>query len=341
MKALFIDGPGKTSLQEIDAPAPARGEALLRIDILGLCGTDLSTFRGLNPLAAYPRLPGHEVAATIEAVAEGVPEEWGVGRAVTVSPYTNCGKCHPCKTGRPNCCRDNQTMGVQRDGALTRYFALPWEKLIAVDGLSPQETALVEPLSVGFHAAGRGRAGADDLVLVLGCGAIGLGAVAGAAFREATVIAADIDDKKLDIAKKAGAAHAINVATQDLHARLEELSQGHGPSVVIEAIGLPQTFRQAVEEAAFAGRVVYIGYAKEAVSYDTSLFVKKEIDILGSRNALPRDFKDVITMLRAGRFPSGEVVTGSVSLEEAGQALQGWSENPADVIKIHVQLDGA
>jgi threonine dehydrogenase-like Zn-dependent dehydrogenase len=167
---------------------------------------------------------------------------------------------------------------------------------------------------------------------------VGLGAVAGSAFRGATVIGVDLDDAKLAIARKAGAAHAVNTATGDLHKQLEELTEGRGPDVVIEAIGLPQTFRSAVEEVAFTGRVVYIGYAKEQVAYETRLFVQKELDILGSRNAQPEDFREVIRMLEAHRFPVDDAVTHVVPLEEAAGILEAWDREPARFTKIMIEV---
>jgi threonine dehydrogenase-like Zn-dependent dehydrogenase len=152
------------------------------------------------------------------------------------------------------------------------------------------------------------------------------------------VIGVDVDDHKLSTAKMAGAAHMVNTNTSDLHARLAELTEGRGPDVVIEAIGLPQTFRAAVEEVAFTGRVVYIGYAKEHVAYDTKLFVQKELDIMGSRNAQPEDFRDVIRMLEAKRFPVVEAVTHRVSMAEVPGVLAAWDREPAKFGKIVVEV---
>ncbi|MCA9260818.1 MAG: zinc-binding dehydrogenase, partial [Planctomycetales bacterium] len=232
-----------------------------------------------------------------------------------------------------------QTLGVQRDGALCERIAAPLDKLMAAPALSLTELALVEPLTVGFHACRRGRVAAGESVMVMGCGAIGLGAVAGAAFLGARVIAIDVDDAKLELARACGAAETVNTKHAALHDALQPLTDGAGPDVVVEAIGLPQTFRAAVDEASFAGRVVYIGYAKAPVEYETKLFVMKELDILGSRNALREDFEQVIAMLIQGKFPVDRVVTQTVSLADAGRALADWSANPAQVTKIHVELD--
>ncbi len=298
-----------------------------------MCGTDLNTFRGRNAMVTFPRVLGHEVAAEIVEGGGELP----AGTAVTISPYTSCGVCASCRRGRPNACQHNETMGVQRDGAMTEYITVPREKLYPA-GLSINELCLVEPLTVGFHAAARGRVQPQDSVAVFGCGGVGLGAIAAAAFHGAQTIAIDMDDAKLEIARKAGATHLINAARQDLHTRLAEITGGRGPDVTIEAIGMPATFRAAVEEVAFTGRVVYIGYAKEPVAYETRLFVQKELDILGSRNALPEDFREVIRMLEAGRFPVEEAVSAIVPMEDAARILGEWSDAPGKFTKIMVQL---
>jgi threonine dehydrogenase-like Zn-dependent dehydrogenase len=166
---------------------------------------------------------------------------------------------------------------------------------------------------------------------------VGLGAVAAASFRGANTIIIDIDDAKLAIARQAGAQHSINSRSEDVHARLQELTDGRGPDVMIEAVGLPATYRMAIEEIAFTGRVVYVGYAKEPVTYDTKYFVQKELDILGSRNSLD-EFPDVIAMLLQGRFPVESTISKVVPLEQAGEALNDWAAAPQTITKILVEL---
>jgi threonine dehydrogenase-like Zn-dependent dehydrogenase len=337
MRALVIDRPGEARVIEMERPAADPLEATMRIRRIGLCGTDLSTFLGKNPLVTYPRIPGHEIAATLERVpANGLGLVEGMD--VTMSPYTSCGTCASCRQGRVNACRDNQTLGVQRDGALLDHFSMPLAKLYAAP-LPIEELCLVEPLTVGCHAVSRGRVVASDTVAIFGCGGVGLGAVSAAAFRGANVIAIDVDDKKLAIARKAGARQVINSTREEVHARLQEFTAGHGPDVIIEAIGRPDTFRAAVEEVAFTGRVVYIGYAKDHVSYETRLFVQKELDIMGSRNALPEDFKEVIRMFEQKRFPTTDAISTTVPLKDAPAILRAWSENPAVYTKIMIALD--
>src|SRR6202041_3538109 len=215
---------------------------------------------------------------------------------------------------------------------------VPQEKLYPAK-LTRKELCLVEPLTVGFHAVARGRVKADDTVAVLGCGGVGLGAVAASNARGARTICVDMDDEKLVVARAAGGSDAINTARESLHDRLQELTEGRGPDVIVEAIGTPQTFRAAVEEVGFTGRVVYIGYAKEPVTYETRLFVQKELDILGSRNALPENFREVIRMLEEHRFPVDEAVSAIVPLEQAPAMIKAWSDNPNGFSKIMVRFD--
>jgi threonine dehydrogenase-like Zn-dependent dehydrogenase len=336
MRAMILKAPGEAAVAAVPDPVRNPTQVLLKVRSVGLCGTDLNSFRGKNPLITFPRILGHEIAATIIEGGSLRPDLAG-HVSVAVSPYTNCGKCPACRQNRFNTCQFNQTMGVQRDGALAEFIQVLPEKLFAAD-LTIPELSLVEPLSVGFHAVERGRVTAEDTVAVIGSGGVGLGAIAGAAFRGARVVAVDVDSGKLEIARKAGAAEIINASIEQLGERLRDLTNGSGPDVIIEAVGYPETFRAAVEHVAFAGRVVYIGYAKEPVAYETRLFVQKELDILGSRNALPENFREVIRMLEQKRFPAAEYVTLTVTLDDVPETLRRWSDHPADFNKIMVRI---
>jgi threonine dehydrogenase-like Zn-dependent dehydrogenase len=338
MKAVIIQKPGEIAVGTAVEPKPKPGEVLLRVRMIGLCGSDLNTYRGKNPMVSFPRIPGHEIAATVEEVRDAA-SPLHPGMTVTLSPYTSCGACASCLRGRFNACKSNQTLGVQRDGALTDFISIPSPKIFIAEGLTLEELCIVEPLTVGFHAVSRGRVTEKDKVAVLGCGGVGLGAVAASAFRNAQSIAVDIDDAKLRIAREAGATHTINTRTESLHEKLQDLTGGHGPDVIVEAIGVPATFTAAIEEVAFTGRVVYIGYAKDLVTYETRIFVQKELDILGSRNATPDDFADVIRMLQQHRFPVKSAISMVVPFDEAPSTFTAWSENPAAFSKIMVRVN--
>ena len=338
MKALFLTAIGQTEIREIEKPSIGSEEVLLKIGMVGFCGGDLNGFKGLFELQEYPNVLGHEVGGTIEAMGSQVPESFKIGNKVTVYPYLNCGKCISCRKGRRNACQDNKTMGVRRPGAMTRYIAIHWQDLFTSEKLSLKELALVEPLTVGFHAAARGRVSSQDRVAVIGCGIVGMGAIASAVNRGAEVIAIDIDDSKMDIAKKIGVAHTINTSREDLHEALMRITDGDGPDVIIEAVGNAVTYRAAVDEVAYTGRVVCIGYAKSAVEFNTGIFVRKEIEILGSRNCTD-EFPEVIAYLEAGKFPVEDVISKTVSLDDAGAALADWAANAKGITKIMVDFD--
>ena len=314
------------------------GEVLLRLEYVGFCGSDLSTYLGKNPMVKMPVIPGHEVGAVIEKVGAEVPEGLKAGMVVTCNPYTNCGKCASCRNQRVNACQHNETLGVQRNGAMREYIALPWEKVIPAGLLSPRTCALIEPMSVGFHAVNRAQVTDIDVVVVIGCGMVGMGAIVRSALRGATVVAADIDDEKLALAKEMGASYTINTKTEDVHARLLEITSGFGPDVIIEAVGSTPTYQMAVNEVAFTGRVVCIGYAKTDVSFQTKFFVQKELDIRGSRNAQPQDFRAVIHYLERGTCPVDRLISAEVTPEEAPEAMRRWVENPGKVFRILVHF---
>jgi len=338
MRALFLTAIGQTEIREIDKPSIGPEEVLLKIGMVGFCGGDLNGFKGLFELQEYPNVLGHEVGGTIEEIGSQVPESFKLGNKVTLYPYLNCGKCISCRKGRRNACQDNKTMGVRRPGAMTRYIAIHWQDLFTSEKLSLKELALVEPLTVGFHAAARGRVSSQDRVAVIGCGIVGMGAIASAVNRGAEVIAIDIDDSKMDIAKKIGVAHTINTSREDLHEALMRITDGDGPDVIIEAVGNAVTYRAAVDEVAYTGRVVCIGYAKSAVEFNTGIFVRKEIEILGSRNCTD-EFPEVIAYLEAGKFPVEDVISKTVSLDDAGAALADWAANAKGITKIMVDFD--
>jgi threonine dehydrogenase-like Zn-dependent dehydrogenase len=338
MKAISLVEPRHIEIVDVPEPEIGPEDVIIELRYVGLCGSDLSAYRGLSPMVSYPRILGHEVSGVIAAKGGRVPERLPVGAQVTVSPYTHCGLCPACRVGRVNTCQFNQTLGVQRDGALTERISVPYRKVYTSRVLSLQELALVEPLSVGYHAANRGRVIETDTVLVLGCGAIGLGVVAAAARKGGTVIAVDIDDAKLRQAASLGAQYLVNTTHDDLQARVDELTGGEGASVAIEAVGLPQTTQAAVERAAFAGRVVFIGYARQEIALQTKWIVSKELDVVGSRNAL-HVFPSVIKMLEKRERPFASLITCLVPFAGTPAAFAAWDADPTQFTKIMVRVE--
>ncbi|MEX0348171.1 MAG: zinc-binding alcohol dehydrogenase family protein [Paracoccaceae bacterium] len=341
MQCLVIDRVGNTEFRQIAPPVPGTGEVLLDVKFVGLCGSDLNTFQGLNPLVKLPRIPGHEIGGVIAARGPGVAPEFAVGQKAIVIPYTTCGSCPACRKGRVNTCRYNQTLGVQQDGGLCRQIVIRADRLIPNDTLSLAHMALVEPLSVGFHAVSRGQIKADETVLVLGGGMIGVGAILGAQARGARVIVNEISETKRHTLDALGVDAVINPQTQDAEQALTELTGGAGPDVIIEAVGTAETFRAAIDLAPVAGRVVYVGYAKAEVTYDTKFFNLKELDIFGSRNATRPDFEAVVSFLESHPDIASQLISRVIPWTDAESALSYWTRHRDETFKIMIDMEAA
>lgn len=339
MKAIAIKEKGIVGHVEIAEPQISTTDVLLDVHYIGLCGSDLNSYRGLMPLVTLPRIPGHEVSGIIIAKGENVPNSINVGDRATVSPYTNCGLCPACRKGRTNTCEYNQTLGVQREGALTQRIAVPFEKIFVSSTLTLEELVLVEPLSVGYHGANRGNVSETDTVAILGCGTIGMGALCAAVRKGATVIAVDIDDSKLAQAKKFGAAHVVNSANVNARDAIFQLTNNEGASVVIEAAGSQITYKLALDIVAFAGNIVFIGYPKNEVTFEAPILVRKEVNMYGSRNAL-RVFPSVISMLERREKPFADMITKVFPFYQTADAFKFWDANPGLVSKILINVKG-
>jgi threonine dehydrogenase-like Zn-dependent dehydrogenase len=337
MKAFAITDNKTVQAIEIEEPVLNSIEVMLEVHYIGLCGSDLSSYRGQMPLVKLPRIPGHEISGIIIDKGNQVPASFKIGDKATVSPYTNCGICPACRAGRINTCEFNQTLGVQREGALTTKIKVPYDKVFTNENLTLQELVLVEPMSVGYHAANRGEVRETDTVLLIGCGTIGMGALCAAVRKGATVIALDIDDSKLEMAKTFGATYGINSKKENALARIMELTNNEGVSAVIEAAGNPATFVLALEAVCFAGRVISIGYSKEEVKFNSQLIVRKELNIFGSRNAL-RVFPSVIQMFEHREKPYPNLITKIFPFDQVPEAFKFWDENTGIVSKILIDM---
>lgn len=337
MKAFVIKDLRQVERVEIEEPQMGSTDVLIEVKYIGLCGSDLNSYRGLMPFVTLPRIPGHEISGIVIDKGSRVPDTIQAGDKVTVSPYTRCGTCPSCRAGRDNCCQFNQTLGVQRDGALTERIAVPFEKVYVSKELSLEELVLVEPLSVGYHGANRGGVCETDTVLVLGCGTIGMGALCAAVRKGATVIALDIDDQKLEQARKFGAKHTINSLKEDPRERINAITNNEGVSIAIEAAGTSITFNLAMELVAFAGRIVSIGYSKQETPIKTQLLVSKELNVYGSRNAL-RVFPSVIQMFELREQPFTDMITKVFPFDQVADAFRYWDENTGSVSKILISV---
>ena len=334
-REIVIPEPGKVIVR--DAPMPARkpDEALLRVIYGGICGSDLGTYRGTYAMVDYPRIPGHELACEILEVGEN-PYGLKKGGLATVNPYSTCGHCYPCEQGLDGCCVDNKTLGCARDGGFARYITVPANKVYAVEGLGEREAATIEPFCISWHGVKRGRVEAGEKVLIIGAGTIGVLALLAARRRGAEVYMADIAPHKLERAKALGAVDVCeNTSPERLVEWTDAVTGGRKFPVVIEAVGLPATFQGAVDAVATSGRVVVIGISKYPIKeFGLSILNRKELDILGSRNASRQDFMEVMDMMRETGFSADTIVTDTYDFEDAPRAWADFDRNADRMLKV-------
>lgn len=335
--AVLLENPFDIALVPAAVPELGAEDVLLQIHYVGICGTDLSSYKGKMPLVSYPRIPGHEISAVVVEKGAAVPDTVVIGSAVTVNPYTACGQCPACRQQRFNTCAHNQTLGVQRDGAMQPLLAVPYQKLYTSALLPMEWLSLVEPLSVGYHATERANLKPGEWVAVLGAGMIGTGVILAALSKGAHVIAIDQENARLELMQQFGVEYTINTRETDAAAFIRGLTHNDGVDVVIESAGAAATYQLALEIVAFAGRVTTVGYAPGQVPLDTSLIVRKELTLTGSRNALG-EFAAVIRMLEAGEKDYGKLITVIDPVEKAADAFADWYHHPENTIKRLIQL---
>ncbi len=260
------------------------------------------------------------------------------GDIVTCNPYFNCGTCYSCRRGFVNCCTDNQTMGVQRDGSFREYIVMPVERIYDGHGLSAKELALVEPFTIGWHALNRTQINEGDRVLVIGAGPIGLFATISAAARGAEVYVADILDGRLEEAVHFGAKGTINSSKTDILEEAMRITGGNGFDVCVEACGSPATFLNCIDCAAFAGKVILIGNGKKETTFLHSILLKKELNVFGSRNSYPEDFKAVIELISSGKVDVNEMVSAVYPIDNVAEAFDALTHNDGSLSKVLIEI---
>lgn len=334
MKYISIPKPGIVEIKETEMPVVTPGHALLKLQYGGICGSDLGTYRGSFLYTQYPRIPGHEFSAEIVEIGAN-DQGLKTGMIVTANPYFNCGHCYSCTRGNVNCCMSNQTMGAQRDGAFMQYITMPVERVYDGKGLSPKVLALIEPFCISYHAVKRAKIKPGDNVLVVGSGTIGCLAAMAAKLAGARVFVSDICEGKLEYAKKLGVDGVfVNSNEEVFKEKVQEITGGKGFDISMEAVGLPVTFKNCIDAAAYRGRVVIVGIGKQSLDFFYSIIQTKELDIFGSRNALKEDFIELIDIVKAGKIDLEKIISNVYDFSEAQAAFEDLSTRGADKLKV-------
>lgn len=339
MKTIIINNPGEVDIIEQAMPVRKQGEALLKILYGGICGSDLGTYRGTFAYASYPRIPGHEFSAEIIEIGDN-DRNLKPGMIVTCNPYFNCGHCYSCQRGLVNCCTSNETMGAQRDGAFSEYITMPIERIYDGKGLSAKTLALIEPFCISYHGISRANIQPNDKVLVIGAGTIGVLAAVAAKAKGAKVYISDVAENKMNYAIETFSLDGgiLNDSPENFIKRVEEITNGNYFDVTIEAVGLPSTFQACIDAAAFGARMVQIGVGKRTHEFDFTLLQKKELNVYGSRNALKKDFLELIDLVKSEKVDLEKIVTNTYNLDEADKAFQDFSKNAASMLKVVIKF---
>lgn len=303
----------KTSIQQAD-------DVLIHIKRIGICGTDIHAYGGNQPFFSYPRVLGHELAGEVSEIGRNV-EHLQVGDLVTIIPYVNCGQCAPCTADKTNCCTNIQVIGVHADGGMGEYLTVPSKYVIKTNGLSLDDAAIVESLSIGAHAVRRANLTAGESVLVIGAGPIGIGVARFAKLQGATTFLMDLSEERLNFSKDWTDADAVFQPSEQVLDELREKNNGQLPTIVFDATGNKHSMMIAFEYAEHGGKVVYVGLVKDTISFFDPDFHAKEMTLLGSRNATLEDFQYVIDSMQNGSVKEG-YVTKKITFEQTPEYFQ-------------------
>jgi len=337
MRGIVCEEIESFKLVELPEPAFVEGEAIVRIKRVGICGTDLHAFKGNQPFFTYPRVLGHELAGIVEKVGHN-DAGLSVGDQVSFIPYMHCGECIACSKGKTNCCISMKVLGVHIDGGMRELISVPITHLIRTNGLTLDQSAVLEPLSIGAHAVRRSGLEKGETALVIGGGPIGLGVMAFAKYAGARVIAMDINEERLAFCKTwANVDETVN-ALHEPKEKLAELTNGDFPTVVFDATGNTKSMMDAFGLVAHGGKLVYVGLVKADIIFNDPEFHKRELTLMGSRNATKEDFDHVYEAVKSGSIDVGSYITHRSSFEGMIGQFESWLKPESKVIKAMVEL---
>lgn len=320
MLQIVLEEPGRFAASDGPEPTAAPGEALVRVHRIGVCGTDLHAFAGRQPFFTYPRILGHELG--VEVIDPGTaPHGLRAGDRCAVEPYLNCRRCSACRRGNSNCCVELKLIGVHIDGGMRPLLAVPAEKLHRSITLTYDQLALIEMLAVGAHAVERARMTADDFVLLIGAGPIGLSVLQFALLTGATVAVMDVRDSRLAFCHdRFGVQHTLTPA--EAPDRLREFGDGDLPTIVMDATGNAQSMAGTFDLIGPGGRIVFVGLFQGSVTFDDPNFHRREITLCSSRNALPENFRAILALMESGGLDSSAWITHRLALADVPAAWE-------------------
>ncbi|MCK5816051.1 MAG: zinc-binding alcohol dehydrogenase family protein, partial [Flavobacteriaceae bacterium] len=321
MKYIVCEKPGRFILKDKEAPIRKKNEALLQVNKVGICGTDLHAYGGNQAFFIYPRILGHELATEVLDIGEN-SKGIKVGDKVVIMPYISCGECIACSNGKTNCCTNIRVLGVHTDGGMQEQITVPTDILLPANNLSNNEMAIVEPLAIGAHAIRRANIKKGETVAVIGCGPIGIGIMKLAQIAGAKVIALDMNEQRLAYAKnEIGVDYTVNVGKDPVEA-VSRITSGDLCTAVFDASGHKGALESGPNYMSHGGRFIMVGLSKGELTYNHPAIHAKEITLMASRNATTEDFEHVIKVLN--QFPTESFITHNVPYTDMIANFDSW-----------------
>ena len=336
MQAVVCRQPGEVALEERPDPVRGESEVLVGVRRIGLCGTDFHIFEGSHPYLAYPRIIGHEFSGEVLEVPAG--SALRRGETVVVNPYVSCGTCIACRNGKPNCCVRIAVLGVHRDGGCCERISVPAGNLYPARGLTVDQAASCEFLAIGAHAVARAAVKPGQRTLVIGAGPIGLGAALFAGIAGADVSIMDRDAARLAFARENAIALRSVEAGPRTDADIAEITRGEGFDLVFDATGNRASMEGAFRHVAHGGALVLVSIVSDNITFSDPEFHKREMTVMGSRNATRADFERVIAAIESGRVPLDRLITHRTSLGGTVLDLPRWTTEKAGLVKALVEI---
>ncbi len=335
MKYIVCEKPGEFHLREKEIPTRKENEALLKINKVGICGTDLHAYAGNQAFFTYPRILGHELASEVLEIGEN-PQGIKPGDSVVIMPYVSCKKCIACRNNKENCCTNIKVLGVHVDGGMQEQIVVPTTILLKSNNLSNDEMAIVEPLAIGAHAIRRAAIKKGEYIVVVGCGPIGIGIMKLAQIAGAKVIALDLNDDRLKYAKdKINVDYTVNVTKNPVD-EISKITNGDMATAVFDASGHKGALEAGPDYMAHGGRFILVGLSKGELQYHHPSVHSKEMTLMCSRNATKEDFEHVISIL--DQFPTDAFITHNVSYTEMIDTFESWLDPKTGVMKATVNF---
>lgn len=339
MKTLICHSPGILTLAQQASPQglPA-GYALVAVSYVGICGTDYHIFEGKHPFLNYPRVMGHEVSGRIMKTDPLGAHK--VGDAVIINPYLACEKCHACLRGKPNCCAEISVLGVHQDGAMCEEILVPTKNLYSAQGLSQRDAAMVEFLAIGAHAVRRANGDVGDRALVIGAGPIGIGTTLFARLKGQEITLLDSDPQRLiEVSRRFDIASKL-ILGPEINGNIDKITDGNGFDIVYDATGNAKSMQAAFGYVAHGGTLVFVSVVKDEIGFSDPEFHKREMKVVGSRNATHEDFETVIEAIGNGTIPTDLLVTHTTTMDDAPANLARWAYDKTGLIKAIITVGG-